>query len=51
MGMLTLLWLNWLYPKNEQVEYTHFLHFDTNPRKLKVTLVMLAWRSKIGTTS
>ena len=45
MGMasrVTGFW-NWLYLKNEQMEWTDILHADGNPGKLKVNSVIFGW--------
>ena len=40
---------NWLYLKNEQMEWTDFLHVDTDSQKFKTAQKCIGWAwSKMG---
>ena len=45
MGVASLVTglLNWLYLKNELMEWTDFLYADANSRKLKVISIIFWW--------
>ena len=42
VSLVTGLW-NWLYLKNELMEWTDILHAGANSEKLKVILIIFGW--------